>query len=124
MEASVNEYYELFAPCSHTELYQIAKRAGHAVQPTFTRERLIKIITLEEECPQAPNEVDDIRRAIMGFLIEYRLKLETQITCPAKSFQPDACFGCVDAQVVHCYSSNGAGNKRLITLHRKSPHGA
>lgn len=120
----MNEYHELFARCSHTELFQIAKRAGHAVQPMFDRERLIRIITLEEECPQAPNEVDDIRFAIMGFLIKYRKKLETQITCPAKSFLPDACFGCVDAQVAHCYASNGADNQRLISLHRKTPSGA
>ena len=115
------DYGEVFCKCNHTELMQVARRAGHNVLPTFTREQLIQIIVLEAEGTQEPNEVDDIRLAIMQFLIDHRLKLETQITCPAKSFEPTACFGCVDAQVVHCYTSNGANSQQLITLHRKTP---
>jgi len=113
------DFSEPFRKCSHTELYQIARRAGHNVHPLYSREQLIKVITLEEEGSSTPNEFDEIRLAIMRHLIEHRKRLETQITCPAKSFLPDACFGCVDAQVAHCYVNNGEDNQRLIQLHKK-----
>jgi len=90
------------------------------VLPNLSREALIRIIIEEEAPPQLHiHDIDDTRLAIMHFLIDHRQKLETQVTCPAKSFKEDACFGCVDAQVISCFTGNGANNQRLIQLHKR-----
>jgi hypothetical protein len=114
------EFYELFDRCNHTEAYQIARRAGFNVLPNFTRDTLIRIIIHEQPPPPAIHEIDLWRLAIMRFIIDHRRVLETQITCPARSFKEDACSGCVDAQVVHCLTSNGTENFKLIELRRKT----
>jgi hypothetical protein len=113
------EDYALFDRCNHSELYQIARGNGHAVLPGVSRETLIRVIIGEVEPPAVLHDVDETRLAIMRFIIDHRKKLETQITCPARSFKPDACFGCVDAQVLSCLTNNGTANQRLILLHKK-----
>lgn len=115
------EFYALFERCNHTELYQIARAAGHVVMPNLSREALIRIIILDRAPPPIDEHaLDEWRRAIMLFLIDHRRVLETQISCPAKSFKEDACFGCVDVQVVSCLADN-AKAIHLIQLHRKKP---
>lgn len=113
------DYYELFSRCNHTELYQLARNAGHVVLPDTSREDLIRIIIGDVQPPDVRHDIDETRIAIMKFIIDHRKKLETQLTCPARSFKEDACFGCVDAQVISCLTSNGADNQRLILLHKK-----
>lgn len=113
------EFYELFSRCNHTELYQIARRNGFVVLPSLTRDELIRVIIYENEPPRTEHTIDEWRRAVMRFIIDHRKVLETQITCPAKSFQEDACFGCVDAQVISCVTSNGPENYKLIKLRRR-----
>lgn len=116
------EFYQLFEQCNHTELYQLARRAGFIVSPNLSREALIKIIIYEEQPPATDyHDIDEWRRAIMRFLIDHKRVLETQVTCPARSFLEDACFGCVDAQVLTCLTSNGPENLRLIQLRKKKP---
>lgn len=112
---------QLFQRCNHTELYQIAREAGLVVSPTLKRERLIRIILNIDPPPPADeyHEIDEYRRAIMRFIIDHRRVLETQITCPARSFREDACFGCVDAQVMSCLTDNGPDNQQLIELRKK-----
>lgn len=115
------ELYALFERCNHTELYQIARQGGHVVMPNLSREALIRIIVHDRPPPPiAEQSFDEWRRAIMRFLIDHKHVLATQITCPAKSFQEDACFGCVDTQVVSCLADN-AKAIHLIQLHRKKP---
>lgn len=114
------ELYRLFDRCNRTELYQIARNAGHSVLPNMSKDYLIRVILQDEPPPPLNHEIDLWRRAIMRFIIEHRRVLETQITCPAKSFQEDACSGCVDAQVIHCLTSNGTENFKLIELHKKA----
>jgi hypothetical protein len=113
--------YYLFSRCNHSELYQIARRNGFVVPPSETRESLIQLI-IGARLPDAHarHDIDEWRRAIMRFIIDHRRVLETQITCPAKSFQEDACFGCVDVQVISCLTSNGKENQRLIQLRKKT----
>jgi hypothetical protein len=113
------DYYELFSRCNHTELYQIARNGGHVVLPDTSREALIRIIIGDVQPTDVKHDIDETRIAIMKFIIDHRKKLETQLTCPARSFKEDACFGCVDAQVISCLTSNGAENQRLILLHKK-----
>jgi hypothetical protein len=113
------DYYELFSRCNLTELYQIARNSGHVVLPNASRESLVQVIIGDVQPPNVPHDIDETRIAIMKFIIDHRKKLETQLTCPARSFKEDACFGCVDAQVISCLTSNGANNQRLILLHKK-----
>lgn len=110
----------LFDHYNHTELYQMCQRAEIAALPTDSRETLIKFLEGELEPPPRPHELDLWRYGIMGFLLDHWRKVETQLTCPAKSGDPRACFGCVDAQVVSCLISNNA-NISLIRLYRKEP---
>lgn len=115
------EYFRLFERLNHTELYQIAREAGHVVMPNLSRESLILILIHEYlPPPLAEHTFDEWRWAIMRFLIDHRRTLETQISCPARSFQEDACFGCVDVQVVSCLNDN-IKSIHLIQLHRKKP---
>jgi hypothetical protein len=109
----------LFGRCNQTELYQIARRGGHVVAPNLSSAALIEIIIGAEEPPPVEHPVDIWRRAIMSFIIDHRRMLETQLTCPARTFREDACFGCVDAQVFTCVTSNGHENLRLIQLRLK-----
>lgn len=117
------DYYELFSRLNHSELYQLVRRNGHTVLPNLDKDALIRILTEEQPPPVIElHDIDETRRAIMRFIIDHRKKLETQLTCPARSFKEDACFGCVDAQVLSCFTSNGADNQRLIQLHKKTAY--
>jgi hypothetical protein len=111
--------YELYAGCNDSELYQIARSAGHTVLPSLSRDALIRVI-IGAEAPPPLHEhiVDEYRRAIMAFVIDHRKALETQIKCPARSFKPDACFGCLDQQVFSCLVSN-PNQQRLIQLYKR-----
>jgi hypothetical protein len=114
------EFYALFDRLNHTELYQLARSAGHVVMPNLARDALIRIIIHDREAPAIDEHTfDEWRLAIMRFIIDHRRVLETQITCPARTFQPDACFGCIDTQVVSCLVGNSS-NLPLIQLHRKA----
>ena len=119
-------------------MYQVARRAGHAVLPNYDKDTLIRIIIGEREPPPVRHDFDAWRAAIVTFLLEHRRMLETQVSCPAKClYTPayagtpqqvvpvvtqnrDACFGCVDAQVVHCLTSQGDANFQLIELRKKT----
>lgn len=113
------EFYALFERLNHSELYQLARRNGHVVFPNLSRDALITVILEEQPPPAIQHDIDEWRLAIMRFIIDHRRVLETQITCPAKSFKEDACFGCIDMQVVHCLTSNGTENYKLIELRKK-----
>ena len=120
--AETSELYKLFERCNRSELYQIARANGHHVRPNFTRDALIRSIIEEETpLPALHHEIDAWRKALMEFIIDHRAVLATQLTCPAKSFDPDACSGCLDIQVVSCLHNNGPENFRLISLKRKKP---
>lgn len=117
----LREDYALFERLNHTELYQIARAAGFVVMPTLSREALIRIIIHDQPPPALEQHtIDAWRRAIMHFIIDHRRVLETQLTCPARSFREDACFECIDTQVVSCLTAN-AENIHLIQLHLKKP---
>ena len=52
------------------------------------------------------NHMDDLRDALMGFLLLHWRRVQAQLSCPAKSGDPKSCFQCVDAQVIHCIQTN------------------
>ncbi len=109
---------ELFAQCNHTELFQMARAAGFEVSPATRKEDLIGYLLGTAEPPAVPNEVDRWRHGIMGFLIQYWRAVETQLTCPARSKDPRACFTCLDQQVVTCLVQNEK-DIHLIQVHKK-----
>lgn len=110
---------ELFAPFNHTELYQMARRAGLAVLPDTPKEQLIAYLTGEQEPSPVAHEIDRWRHGIMGFLLEHWRAVETQLTCPAKSKDPRSCFQCLDTQVIQCLAQN-ENDIHLIRLHKKN----
>lgn len=111
--------------CNHTELLQVCYRAGLPAVPTNSREQLIALLEGIEE-PQAQYDeyiVNQWRDAIMAFVLEYWARMRSQLTCPAKTQDPRACYGCVDTKVYACLVENEAMQpmieKQLIQLKRK-----
>lgn len=111
-------YSSIFAKLNHSELYQTARSAGLSVLPSESRENLIAYLVGEKEPPPIEHELDMWRNGIMGFLIEHWRQVETQLTCPARSKDPRACYGCVDTQVVSCLVDNES-DLHQIRIHRK-----
>lgn len=96
-----------FDAYNQTELYQACIEAGIKALPTEPRERLISY--LEGEAfpdPQTVHEWDRWRHGLMGFILEWWVKIEPQLKCPARSKDPRACFQCLDAQVSYCVVTN------------------
>ena len=108
-----------FEALNLTELYQMARHAGIVVLPSETREKIIAYLLGEEEPPIVEHGLNSWRHGIMGFVLEHWRALETQLTCPAKTKDPRACFQCVDTQVISCLVSNER-DLHLIQLHRKN----
>lgn len=118
------DLYSHFQSCNETELFQIARRAGLRVLPSLPKERLIRCLLDEEEPPPiGDHSIDEWRITIMQFVLEHRRKIESQLTCPAKTMDPRACFGCVDAQVLSCLVNNEANMNELVTLRKKLTQG-
>jgi hypothetical protein len=101
-----------------TELYQLCRRAGLLALPSFPREKLIALIEGLEEQEQIEHPIDAWRDAIMVFVNDFWPKLQSQLTCPAKTRDPKACYGCVDTQVYACIVGNEACEP-YIRLRRK-----
>lgn len=66
------------------------------------------------------NTMDDWRDAIMKVLLAHWTVVASQLTCPAKSGDPKACYECVDAQVTYCVVSQSEPDQKLIALRRKA----
>lgn len=106
---------------NHTEAYQLCRSAGIPCLPSNTRDQLVMyLLGLAEPPPQVGeyHAVDAWRRGLGGFVMDHWARLQPQLTCPIKSGDPRACFGCTDTQVVDCVVTNRQ-NEHLIQLHRK-----
>jgi hypothetical protein len=68
--------------------------------------------------PMYPHPLDPWRIALAQLAIAHRTKLEAQITCPLKSFNPRECFNCPDAQVIYCVTSNQHQRQELAARKR------
>lgn len=112
--------FELFERCNRTELLQILTRLGIPAPPSTPKERLIAVLLGEEEPdPEWQNVMNSWRHGIMGFLLDHWEIARSQLECPAKSGDPRACFGCIDAQVLSCLVENEA-EEQYIQLRRKN----
>lgn len=128
----MEDVMEALEACNHTELYQLCHLVGLQPQPHFTREALIH--KLAGESPEAgpliitedaPTIIDSWRHGLYGFVSDHWKELQNQISCPLKSKDPkevlpvvDACFGCLDMQVMACVVTN-PGNEAHIEKYRK-----
>lgn len=97
---------DLFASYNRTELIQTCQGVGISVSPSASREELVELLLGDSEEPTSTSDLDAWRHGIMGFILDHWATLSTQLTCPAKTKDPRACFGCIDAQVVSCLNSN------------------
>lgn len=93
---------------SQAELEQACHRLTLGVSPALSKETLTKILL--GDLPYNPSvhgsPIDDIRNRLMGFILKYWNRIQSQLTCPAKSGEPDSCYQCVDAQVLTCLVQN------------------
>lgn len=112
---------ELFAPYNRTELIQACQEVGISVSPAASREELTGLLTGSIVATN-PSSMDAWRHGIMGFILDHWETLSTQLTCPAKTKDPRACFGCIDTQVVSCLNSNDRYINE-IARHRREERG-
>lgn len=115
---STDPDYELLDGCNHTELHQICQRLGLRVSPALPKQELIALILGGAAGPAPLDVVDELRFAIMDFLLDHWTLVRSQVQCPAKSGKRDACFQCTDAQVIACIVRSPK-NEQRIQLKRK-----
>lgn len=116
---SKSELELIFSAYNHTELHQLCQVRGIRIAHTATRETMVRLLSGAETADiESYSEMDEWRHGIMGFVLDHWDALSTQLTCPAKSGDPKACFGCVDARVQYCLNQN---EKYLhqIRIHKK-----
>lgn len=104
--------------CNHTELMQICRNARIPFSPGWPRAHLIAAIC-GEEFSESHNPIDNLRDGIMAFVIDYQADVKSQLTCPARTLEPRACYGCVDAKPLLCLLSERAEVQNLIQVRRK-----
>ena len=92
--------------CNRTELYQLCQRVGVNPHPGQSREELIALFMGEHENEPHQNQIDSWRHGLAGFVLDHWKVLQNQVTCPLQSKDPMSCFGCLDAQVIACITSN------------------
>ncbi len=85
---------------NHTELRQRCQALGLHTHPSATKEELER--TLLAEQPPQRDPVNNIRDGIMRYLLKHWSVVRGQLSCPAKSGDPHACYGCPDSQVAYC----------------------
>jgi len=118
----------LFDDLNRTELYQLCRRAGYHVHPSWERQQLIN--TLQDTGRQEPADehpIDSLREGLIAFIGQYWRTLQPQLTCPAKDMRnpkpekvnPRPCFGCSDMQVMTCVSTQKQANHQQIYQLRK-----
>jgi hypothetical protein len=107
-----------FLRCNHTELMQVCRNARIPFSPGWSRAQLLAAIC-GEEFSDSHNPIDNLRDGIMAFVIDYQADVKSQLTCPARTLEPRACYGCVDAKPLLCLLSERAEVQNLIQVRRK-----
>ena len=116
------DLFEIYRNCNHTELYQLCRALGLNVPPSASREELMYMHmfgTDNIDPALLRNQFDEWRHALAAFVLDNWTRLQNQITCPLRSKDRLACFGCLDTQVVKCIVSNPS-NEFLIERYLKS----
>jgi hypothetical protein len=118
LQTSSDSSWEL---CNHTELYQLCRRVGLSPLPSYSREQLIALLEGTEEEERVWHPVDSYRDAIKCFIDDFRPKLQSQLTCPAKDpMDPRPCFKCVDAQVFAFLVNNETCEPHILNRRKRT----
>lgn len=104
--------------CNRTELQNMCRRAGTPFDPAWTKDTLAKALLGMVQASRE-NPIDSMRDGIMRYLIDHRRSLSAQITCPARSFDPKACYGCPDARPIHCFITQHPATQTQMEMRRK-----
>jgi len=105
---------EFLERCNRTELYQVGLRAGLDMHPAEPKELMIARILGADAPPNTDHPVDAWRGGLMKFIISHWSRLQAQLTCPARSGDPRACYGCLDSQVMTCIAGSAARYRKDI----------
>jgi len=98
-----------------SELVLLATMVNPRVHRGIPRKVLIALLDDEEVYDLPPREVDDARDDIFQMVDRYWSQVESLISCPMKTRQPRACYGCLDIQVAEC----SLLNQKLIETAKK-----
>ena len=117
-----SELRELLSRLNRTELYQLCRKNGIPAPPGYPKESYIEWLIDEAPPPIDPGPVDSWREGLIAFIGAYWMKLRPQLKCPAKDMRdvpaerlnPRPCYGCSDAQVLHCVSKQDQPQQKLI----------
>lgn len=90
---------------NRSELATIAQELDAEAHRFLSRDILIRVI--EGEQPPLPERTINKRRLqVMNYVNENWDQVMYQVSCPAKSRDPRACFNCCDVQAIECISLN------------------
>lgn len=96
----------------------MCRRAKVPFSPAWPRAQLIDAL-MGKEFSDNHNPIDNLRDGIMAFVTDYQADVQSQLTCPARTLDPKACYGCVDAKPLLCLLSERAEVQELIQVRRK-----
>jgi len=88
-----------------TELCMICQATNLEVHRALPR-KLLEQIALGKEVTLPERFTTKVRLKIMKYIDEHWDYVEYQLSCPAKSRDPYACFHCSDLQVASCTLEN------------------
>lgn len=89
-----------------SELVLVAQDFDEGAHRGMSRGELLEIIEAGGDSNLPMRKVDKVRLRIMQYIIENWNQVSYQISCPAKSQHPRACFSCLDLQVSECAIRN------------------
>lgn len=89
-----------------SELVLLAQDEDPGAHRGLGRELLYKIILVEHDEALPTQKVDKVRLAVMGYVLDHWKQVKPQLSCPAKTQDPKACFRCSDVQAVECALDN------------------
>jgi len=116
----------------------LCRRAGVNVHPNMERKYLIGVLDGDIEAPpmtEQSHPIDRWRHAIIGFLLDYWVRVHPQLKCPARNLNhPEEtrrdrrpCFKCTDLQVMTCVQQNAHNETRMrkyLPVLRTEEHGS
>lgn len=91
---------------NHTELVALARMIDPHVTRGYDRFALIAILDEDEDLNLDKPAVDFARDDIYQMVNHYWHQVESLISCPMKSREARACYGCSEIQVAECTISN------------------
>lgn len=99
-----------------TELVSIASAINPEAHRALPRE-ILEVIALGEEIELPQRTLNKKRLQVMSLINERWASMRYQISCPAISRHPEACFNCSDLQISSCTLDN----RKLFEAQKRKP---